>query len=111
MSKKKQFYVQGIYHPVLVKIVSKKWLSRYVKDKDILGIYEHDQAKIYLVRELSPQVKLHTLYHELSHHIISTLEGIEEEQKCDLLGTFLMKVSEDREKVQRGLSDETKEKS
>lgn len=106
MAKRNQFYIQGIYHKILVKVVSKKWLSRYINDKDIMGIYEHADGKIYIVRELPAEVKRHTIYHEIGHHITDTLEGIEdEEQRCDLLGAYLMKLAEDRETIETNLID------
>lgn len=106
MSKKKQFHIPGIYHQLLVRVVTQKWLSKYIKDKNIMGIYEHGDAKIYVVKELARPVKLHTLYHEISHHILETLDGVEEEQKCDILGSYLMALADAKETIQNSINED-----
>jgi hypothetical protein len=108
MGKKKQFNVEGIYHKLIVRVVTQKWLAKYIKDKNIMGLYEHGDAKIYIVKELAPPVKAHTFYHEVSHHILETMNGVEEEQKCDILGGYLMKLVEESERIKKHLNEEDK---
>lgn len=106
MSQKKprQMLIPGIYHPLQLKLVTQKWLSSFLKDPNVLGAYMHRDSRIYIVKELPAQVKLHTLYHEISHHIQDTLESIDdEEQRCDLLGSYIMKLLDKSDKVEKFL--------
>jgi len=109
MGKKKQFNISGIYHDLTVKIVSKKWMKSRFKDKEnvTLGCYENIEGEIYVARELTSEVKKHTVYHEISHHILDTLAAVEDEEtRCDLLGSYLMKLTQDRELIEKSLSSE-----
>ena len=102
--KTRKFLIPGIYHPIEVRLVSRKWLKRYTKEATILGQYEHFQGLIYLASDLTPEVMIHTLFHEVSHHILDTLEDIkDEEQRCDLLGSYLLKLHQKKDKIKKSL--------
>ena len=117
MKKKKQFYIPGVYHKLAVKTVSKKWMkkkfnSKSDKDHNVLAYYEHLEGEIYLGRELTPEVRLHTLFHEISHHILDTLDDVkDEETRCDLLGSYLMRLVEEKENILKCLSDENSQEN
>jgi Zn-dependent peptidase ImmA (M78 family) len=115
MKKKKQFYIPGVYHNLTVKTVTKNWMKkrfRDQKDKEnvTLGYYEHIEGEIYVARELTPEVKKHTVYHEISHHILDVLEAVaDEETRCDLLGSYLMKLMEAKELIENNLLPENEQ--
>lgn len=105
MSKKHEFQIQGIYHKITVRFVTQKWLGRKIKDSGIMGCYTASDALIYVAKELAPPIRLHTLYHEISHHIVDVLNTInDEEHKCDILSTYLLKLQEDREMIEKNLN-------
>lgn len=90
----KQFNVPGIYHPIKVKLVTRKWLSKYTKDKNIMGFWDPNRGCIYVVRELTTFLRIHTFWHEMSHHIIDTLKEVKnDENKADLLGSHQMRLN------------------
>ncbi len=107
--KKKQFYIQGIYHKLLVKVVSRKSITEMTNDDTCIGAYVHEDGEIFIARTLTPQVALHTLYHEIAHSIIETLENMSaEEDRCDVLGSYLMRLTEDREMIAANFAEEEK---
>lgn len=100
----KSFHVPGIYYPLNVKMVTGKWLGRIQKDPGTLATYEHEKGEIYVTKELAPQPKIHCFYHEISHHIIETLDEVEEETRCDVLGMYLMRLLEARDDIAKKLT-------
>lgn len=102
--KKGQFTISGLYHALLVKLISKKAMTK-TDGPDTMGFYLHVEAEIQLVKDLTPEVKRHTLYHELAHHILDTLRSIKnDEDKADLLGSLLMKVADEGDLVKKELA-------
>lgn len=100
---KKSFYVPGMYHPILVNQISKEKLNKN-EPISILGDYDHATAIINVDQSLKPPVKLHTTYHEISHHILSTLKDMKnEEDRCDLLASYLISLSENFDKIKKSL--------
>ncbi len=102
MSKKqKQCFVPGMYHPLRLQIVSPEQLSKHLDgDKDALGCYDHLPGILQARNDLVFHVKEHTTYHELAHHIIRTLKNMKnEEDKCDVLATYLINLSNSRNKI------------
>lgn len=109
--KKKPFMVPGIYHDIAVRVVSQKYVAQRAKDKNTIACYESATQRIYVARELDLQVKLHAFYHELSHHVVDTLEAIpDEENRCDLLGKYLMDLAAARERIEKHLLRKPDEK-
>lgn len=98
---KRKFEIPGMYHPIIVKLVSAKKLSDGDEENVVSGDYDHEKCVIRLAKESTPEVKRHTLYHEISHHILYVLEAMKsEEDKCDLLASYLIKLSDEKEKVE-----------
>lgn len=96
----KQFKVPGIYHPLKVKIVSQKWLAVLAKDKNIMGFYDPNGGTIYVIKELKGDVRVHTFWHEMGHHIDLIMEDIkDEETRSDLYGSFLMRITKKSEQI------------
>ena len=103
-TKKGQFTISGLYHALIVKLISKKKMIK-LDGPDTMGLYEHVEARIHLVNDLTPEVKRHTLFHEIAHHILDTLKDVKsEETKCDLLGAYLMKLSDESKKIDEELA-------
>ena len=104
-AKKGQFEAVGIYHKILVKLITQKKMNKYLGDVNTLACYEHSDAVIHVVKELAPEVKRHAYYHEISHHIMDTLRGVKsEEDKCDLLGAYIMKLLDEAEYIKEQLN-------
>lgn len=100
---KKQFSVPGMYHPILVNKISSKKLNDNEKEL-VFADYDHNKSIINVDDALAPPVKLHTFYHELSHHIIMTLKNMKnEEDRCDLLASYLINLSDNRDKIKKNL--------
>lgn len=96
----KKFIIPGIFHPLTVKLVNKKTLGP-AKGSVVLGDYNHTDGIIRLDKDLSYHVKKHILYHELSHHIRDTLEDMKhEEDSCDTLGAYLIRLQEADEQIE-----------
>lgn len=102
--KKRKFSIPGLYHSLVVKLVSQKWLSKYLDDPNIMGCYIHEDATVHVVKTLESPVLRHTLYHELAHHILDTLKGVgKEEDRCDLLAAYLMRFPEVHTAIEENL--------
>lgn len=100
----KQFKVPGIYHPLKVKIVSQKWLASHSKDKYIMGYYDPNLGCIYMTKELKGEVRIHTFWHEMGHHIDMIMEDIkDEETRADLYGGFLMRITRKADQINKKL--------
>lgn len=105
MKPKHKFECPGLFHPLIVKIITQKQMDKYLGDKGTLGCYEHDKGLIHITKELTPKVKEHTFFHEIAHHIRDTLSDIKnEETKCDILGSYLMKLQEAKAFIETELS-------
>jgi hypothetical protein len=98
---KKKFTIPGMYHPITVKILPEKnFVSG--KDEETMGYYLHIDCEIQLLKTLTKPVMLHTLYHEISHHIVDTLAEIkDEEDRCNILGTYLIALGNEKEKIEK----------
>jgi len=97
---KKKFTIPGMYHPITVKLVKKKTLKA-PKGTTYLGDYNHIDAVIRLDKDRNYEVKRHTLYHEISHHIKDTLETMkDEEDHCDVLGGYLIRLIEAQKEIE-----------
>jgi Zn-dependent peptidase ImmA (M78 family) len=105
MKPKHKFECPGIHHALIVKIISQKQMDRFLRDKGTLGCYIHEDGLICLTKELTSKVKEHTLFHEIGHHIRDTLRDVkDEETKCDILGSYLMKLLESKEHILKELA-------
>lgn len=102
--KQTDFEIPGIHHPIPVKFVTEKRLSVLSKSKGTIGLYDHAEAKIFLAKGLTNQVRLHVLYHEIAHHIRETFNEIKDEEViCDLLSSYLIRLSDEKQKIESGL--------
>lgn len=109
MRKKNVFKLPGIYHDLIIKFIQLKSVRRGVGDNHTLGYYEHEKGQITLGKELTRSVAEHILMHEISHHIVDTLEAIEaEEDRCDVLGSYLVKLVNVKEQIQSMLDSALK---
>lgn len=98
--KKKSFLIPGMYHPIILNLVSSSELDSDSSEETTMGNYFHFECTINLSNDLAPEVKKHTLYHELSHHILDTLEEINnEEDRCNLLATYLINLSQSKDYI------------
>ena len=94
--KKKSLKIKGPTHPISVKMLTSKTLTRrYEKDKTkvLQGLWHEDENTIYLASDLPEDVKLHTFLHELAHALEPLLQRVEEEGRADILGAYFMKLS------------------
>ena len=86
----------GIHHPIEIRFVTKRYLRRIAGETDpeidISGFYNSNKALIYVDKSLPPTRKLHTLMHELVHHILDSTEDMKEETKCDVIGKWMIEV-------------------
>lgn len=104
MNKKNKFSVPGIYHSLEVRFVRQKWLASYAKDKYIMGYYDEARGCIYVAKELNTQVRIHTFWHEMSHHVDEIMKTIkDEETRCDLQGSFLMRLNKKAASISKKL--------
>lgn len=95
-----QFYVDGIYHKILVKFVSEESLRAMTKTKDdeeIWGWFNSSDNALYINRIQDIEKMKHTFWHELAHALEYDLNGItDEEVRADVLGAFLLKLTKGR---------------
>lgn len=105
-TKSKRFYVPGIYHDLVVKVVTPQYLAKLAGDRVTLAEYHHDDGEIYVSKGLKEQPRIHCFHHELAHHIIETLNEVEEETRCDVLGAYLMRLSVKFEEIKRELTED-----
>jgi hypothetical protein len=112
MAKKtRKFQCPGIFHPLSVKLVSEKWLQKNLGGPCV-GAHVHGDGLVYVALGLTPQVRKHVFYHEISHHILDTLSAIkDEEQQCDLLATYLMNLIGAAPAVEAKLNSEDSSKA
>lgn len=106
MKKQKRFHSPGIYHDLLVKVVTPQYLAKLAKDKNTLAMYDHDDGEVYVSKGLKAQPRIHCFYHELAHHIIETLSEVEEETRCDVLGAYLMRLSAKYAEITKTLNED-----
>lgn len=108
--KLRKFFIPGIYHNLEVRLGLRKTIAKLVKDKNALAFYEHRKCRIHLSEDLPEAVRLHTFFHELSHHIIDTLdETTDDEAKCNILGGYLMKLIEVHDLIETELNSKQEE--
>lgn len=87
--------VKGPLHKVNVKFVTKATLKKVgkpKKDEAIVGLYIPEKNLIYVDRDLPDAEKLHTLAHEWAHAIDYQTSGLEEEQRCDVMGMLIIHI-------------------
>ncbi len=85
--------VPGIYHDLVLRLVSKKVIGKAANDKLTIGLYLDLEEEIYVLKELTPQARVRVFYHEISHHIRDTLATVEaDETACDVLGAYLPRI-------------------
>lgn len=98
--KYQQFYVDGIYHKILVKFVmedSLRVLAKSTVDEDIYGFYDSSTNCIYLNIQQDLEKMKHTFWHEMVHAMDYDLQSVEDEEtKADLLGSFLLRLTKGR---------------
>lgn len=107
----KRFYVPGMFHKLPVSFVSPEWLAKFLERKrpDYYGCYDDDIKAVFLNQKNHYEVKRHTLYHEIAHHILYTLKEMEgEEDKCDVLGRYLMDLVDAKDATEKGLKSSGK---
>lgn len=89
-----------------VTLVDLPWIRNDLKRKRdyYYGIYNDDTKTVFVDKDLNFDVKRHALYHELAHHILYTLEQMgDEEDKCDVLGRYLMELVDSGKETDKGL--------
>jgi hypothetical protein len=118
-SRNTKFTIPGIYHPIEVYVVSRTYLTRKYKtlegkrslggDEELLGFYNKEINKIYIAKELAPARRFHTFMHEVVHAIEAETAHLDEEAKCDLVGSYLSNLFTN-EKVRESISKIIEEK-
>ncbi len=98
-----KFILPGLNTNIEVVILPRKFMhSRFGKETKLQkgemlnGLYDSNSATIYIVRELSAQLKESTLMHELIHHLESQTKHMNEEDKCDIVGAYLLRLYKER---------------
>lgn len=71
--------------------------TRLKKGELLQGLYDANSATIYIVRELSAHLKESTLLHEVVHHLEAQTKHMSEEDKCDIVGAYLLRLYKDRD--------------
>lgn len=111
MKTKRQFTVPGIYHDIIVRVVTQKYIGKLAKDKNVIAFYDGYNERIYVSRDFDSQVNLHIFYHELSHYIIDTLSDVGDvETRCDLLAAYLMRLGPEQSKIENNLLEKPDKK-
>jgi Zn-dependent peptidase ImmA (M78 family) len=106
MKREKVFMVPGIYHDLKVVQTTRKAVGKWAEDPKAIAAYDHYNGEIRITKDLSEQVKRHSFYHELGHHVRDTLKSVaKEEDKCDLLGAYLMRLADAREEIEKNLEE------
>jgi hypothetical protein len=104
------FKAPGIYYDLDVYLVDDEFLEVYLNDSACIGSYEHEDAKIHLDGTFQESKLRHTFYHEISHHIIQTLQEIKgKEDKCDVLARYLDALGEKHQEIKSKLKKESNE--
>lgn len=84
--------INGPLYPIHVKYVSAKQLLKLANAKgeeEILGYFNSGTNTIYVDRGLEPIQRRHTFFHELNHAVEYQLQSLNEEGRCDVMGTWL----------------------
>ncbi len=86
--------VQGVLHPIKVKMLSHKYIQKILAEKDevVAGGYVPAENTIYIDREQNAAAILHTLLHEMIHAAIHHTSGLDEEAICDAYAAWLMRL-------------------
>lgn len=84
--------IQGPFYPVRLKLVSKRTLMKlWGKNEVLLGMYDGDTNTIYIAEGQTPERQLHTLMHEIVHMLIDQTSNLDEDAKCDVIGSWLIR--------------------
>lgn len=75
------------------KSLNKLYKSFLGKNDDGLsGFYDEVINTIFLAAELPPERLIHIFFHELIHHMEAETHRLSEENRCDVLGAYLIKL-------------------
>lgn len=89
-------YLQGPLYKIKVKFVSGATVQKYLKPAKgevVLGAFIPSSNQILVKKDLPAEEKLHILMHEWAHAVEHQTSGLGEEQRCDVLGMFLTKLT------------------
>lgn len=89
-------FLSGPLHKVQVRFVSVATIHKAKRPgpgERLQGLFVPAKNLIYVDKSLPAAEKLHVLTHEWAHAMEYQVSGLDEEQRCDVLGLFLAKVS------------------
>ncbi len=94
--------IPGLLYDIHLYVVSDAIIKRKYKqlaktkcNTELLGFYSFDTNSTYINKNYPEDVQLHTLFHELTHSFIAHLHAYPEEQTCDLVSSYLVKLTTD----------------
>ena len=93
-----KFTIPGLYHPIDIYLVSRRYIhSKFRADggsigkgETVNGYYTAEENKIFICYELARERRSHTLFHEIVHHIEEEASELGEEDRCDIVGAYIL---------------------
>jgi len=74
------------------KSLNKKYKNLLKEGEGYNGFYDEVKNTIFLAAELPQERLLHTFFHELIHYMEAETHRLNEENRCDVLGAYLIKL-------------------
>lgn len=57
------------------------------------GYFDSEKNTVFVTHEQTPERAVHTFFHELIHYQEAETSRLTEEDRCDLIGSYLMKLT------------------